>query len=148
MDTVWSGFLHRPDRLVHFVGDRALSWVCADDIAAVAAAALRQPHGHAGKTYPLAVEAMTLTELAAMLSQVTDRPVSYRPRPAADLFPIMEKQGAEPTYARGFTEYVAAIERGEIPLAGTVFDSVSMVTGRKPVGWREFAEKRKGQLAG
>ena len=40
------------------------------------------------------------------------------------------------------------IERGEIPIADTVFDSVSMVTGRKPVGWREFAEKRKGQLAG
>ena len=27
MDTVWSGFRHRPDRVVHFVGDQRVSFV-------------------------------------------------------------------------------------------------------------------------
>lgn len=140
IDTVWNGFCHRPDRIVHFVGDRRVSFVCAQDMAAVGAEALKRPDAHAGRTYPLAVEALTFAEVAAILSDVTGRPVEYRPRPAADLFPIMQKQGAEPVYAASLAEGVAATERGEMPLADAVFDTVEQVTGRKGIGWREFAE--------
>ena len=140
IDTVWNGFCHRPDRLVHFVGDRRVSFVCAQDMAAVGAEALKRPDAHAGRTYPLAVEALTFAEVAAILSDVTGRPVEYRPRPAADLFPIMQKQGAEPVYAASLAEGVAATERGDMPLADAVFDTVERVTGRKGIGWREFAE--------
>ena len=146
MDTVWSGFRHRPDRLVHFVGDRRVSWISSDDMAAVAAQALRDPDAHAGKVYPLAVEALTFLEVAAILSDITGKPVEYRPRPASDLFPIMQKQGAEPVYAGSLAEGVAAIERGEMPLADAVYDTVEKVTGRKPIAWRDFAEARKGAL--
>jgi uncharacterized protein YbjT (DUF2867 family) len=147
MDTVWNGFVHRPDRIVHFIGDRRVSWISSDDMAAVAAACLRDPVSHAGKIYPLAVEALTFTEVAAMLSEVMGRTVEYRPRPSSDLFPIMQKQGAEPLYAASLAEGVAATERGEMPLADAVFDTVEKVTGRPGVGWREFAEKRKAELA-
>lgn len=146
MDTVWNGFRHRPDRLVHFVGDQRVSWISSDDMAAVAAEALRDPEAHSGKIYPLAVEALTFAELAAILSDVTKKPVEYRPRPAADLFPIMQKQGAEPVYAASLAEGVAATERGQMPLFGAVFDTVEKVTGRKGIGWREFAEARKSEL--
>jgi len=146
MDTVWNGFRHRPDRLVHFVGDQRVSWISSDDMAAVAAEALRDPEAHSGKIYPLAVEALTFAELAEILSDITKKPVEYRPRPAADLFPIMQKQGAEPVYATSLAEGVAATERGQMPLFGAVFDTVEKVTGRKGIGWREFAEARKGEL--
>ncbi len=148
MDTVWNGFCHRPDRIVHFVGDQRVSFVCAEDMAAVAAQALKDPQAHSGKIYPLAVEALTFAEVAAILADVTGKPVDYRPRPAADLFPIMQKQGAEPVYAASLAEGVAATERGEMPLSGAVFDTVEAVTGRKGIGWREFAEARKGELPG
>lgn len=147
MDTVWAGFRARPGRLVHFVGDRRVSFVCADDMAAVAAAALRDPAAHAGRTYPLAVDSMTFAELAALLSDVTGRAVEYRPRPAADLLPIMLKQGAEPVYAASLATGVAATERGEMPLADAVYDTVEAVAGRPPIGWRAFAEARLGELA-
>ena len=146
IDTVWNGFRHRPDRIVHFVGDQRVSFVCAEDMAAVAAEALRHPETHAHQTYPLAVEALTFAEVAAILSEVTGTTVEYRPRPAADLFAIMQKQGAEPVYAASLAEGVAATERGEMPLSGAVFDTVEQVTGRKGTGWRAFAEKRKGEL--
>lgn len=146
IDTVWNGFRQRPDRIVHFVGDQRVSFVCAKDMAAVGAEALKRPDAHAGKTYPLAVEALTFAEVAAVLSEVTGRPVEYRPRPSADLFPIMQKQGAEPVYAASLAEGVAVTERGEMPLSGAVFDTVEKVTGRKGIGWRKFAEARKGEL--
>lgn len=148
IDTVWNGFVQRPERIVHFVGDQRVSWISSDDMAAVAAAALRDPHRHAGKTYPLAVEALTFAEVAAILAEVTGKPVEYRPRPASDLFPILQKQGAEPCYAASLAEGIAATERGEMPLADAVFDTVEQVTGRPGVGWRAFARKRLDALAG
>jgi NAD(P)H dehydrogenase (quinone) len=147
MDTVWNGFVHRPDRLVHFVGDRRVSFISSDDMAAVAAAALRDPGTHAGQRYPLAVEALTFAELAGILSEVTERPVTYRPRPAADLLAIMERMGAEPMYARGLCDGVAEIERGGMPEAGAVFDTVTRVLNRPPVLWRDFAAARLHQIA-
>lgn len=147
MDTVWNGFVRRPDRLVHFVGDRRVSFVSSDDMAAVAAAILRDPSAHSGKAYPLAVEALTLNELAAILSEVAGRPVEYRPRPASELLSIMERQGAEKLYAAGLCESIAEIERGGIPEAGATFGNVESLTGRKPVLWRDFARARLGEIA-
>lgn len=146
MDTIWEGFRRRPDRLVHFIGDRAGSFVSADDMGAVAAAALRDPAHHSGKLYPLAVEAMPFAQVAENLAQVTGRPVEYRPRPASELFDILMKQGAEPVYAKSLAEGIADIEAGTLPLADAVYDTVETVTGRKGIGWKEYAEARLNQL--
>ena len=147
MDTVWAGFRLRPDRVVHFVGDQRVSWIASGDIGAVAAEALRDPARHAGRTYNLATEAVSFRELAAILTEVTGRSVEYRPRAAADLLPILLKQGMEPTYAASLSEGVVATERGEMPLSDAVFDDVEAVAGRKPVDWRAFAKARLGELA-
>ncbi len=146
MDTVWSGLRHRPDRVVHFIGTRKVSWIAAQDIAAVGAEALRDPDAHRGIIYPLAVEALSFEGIAAILSDVMGHPVEYRPRGAAELLPILLKQGMEPTYAKSLAGGVAAIEAGQMPLADAVYPTVEAVTGRKPIGWREFAEQRKGDL--
>ena len=147
IDTVWGGFRQRPDRLVHFVGNQKVSWVAADDMASVAVEALRHPERHAGKTYPLAVEALSFPDVADILSEVTGNRVEYRPRPASLLQPILLKQGMEPVYATSLAAGVAAIEAGTMPLAGAVYDTVEAVTGRKPVLWRDFAARRLGELA-
>lgn len=147
IDTVWAGFRQRPDRLVHFVGDQRVSWISANDMAAVAAAALSEPEAHSGKTYPLATEALTFAEVAEILSSTMGRRVEYRPRPAADLLPILLKQGMEPVYAASLAEGVAEIEAGKVPLAGATFDTVRQVTGRAPVTWKVFAEMHKDEIA-
>jgi uncharacterized protein YbjT (DUF2867 family) len=147
MDTVWAGFRHRPDRLVHFIGDRRVSWVSAQDIAAVGVEALRHPEVHAGKVYPLAVEAQSFPEIAEILTKVTERKVEYRPRPATDLLPLLLRQGMEPVYAASLAGGVAAIEAGEMPLADAVYDTVEAVTGRRPVTWQDFALQKKPDLA-
>lgn len=147
IDTVWHGLRQRPERLVHFVGDRKVSWIAAEDMAAVAAAALLEPEKHAGKTYPLAIEALSFPELAALLSQVTGRTVEYRPRPASFLLPILLKQGMEPVYAASLAAGVEATEAGNMPLVDFVDDTVQRATGRKPVTWRDFATARLNELA-
>ncbi len=146
MDTVWTGFRYKPDRIVHFVGDRRVSWIAAEDIAAVAAAVLRDPASHAGRVYPLASQALTFAQVASTLGEVTGRAVSYRPRPAADLLPLLLKQGMEPNYAGGLAEGVAAIERGELPLVDATSDTVEAVTGRPAITWDAFARARLHEL--
>ncbi|VVT01036.1 NmrA family NAD(P)-binding protein [Hoeflea sp. EC-HK425] len=147
MDTVWKGFAHRPDRLVHFIGDRKVSWISSDDMAAVAGEALKSSSGHTGQTYRLAVEALSFADVAAILTDITGTEVYYRPRPAADLLPILLKQGMDPAYAAGLAEGVAALEAGSQPLADAVYDTVAQVTGREPVSWREFAAQRLTSLS-
>lgn len=138
MDTVWTGFRHRPDRVVHFVGDCVVSWVSAQDIAAVAAEILRNPDRHVRKTYRLAVEALSLGQIADLLSQTTGSSVAYRPRPASDLLPVLLRQGMEPTYAAGLAEGVGEIEAGRHKLADAVYDTVRQILGRPPITWRAF----------
>lgn len=146
MDTVWNGFMHRPDRLVHFIGDRKVSWISSDDMAAVAAQAHRSPSDHSGRTYCLATEALSFPDLASLLSEVTGAPVQYRPRPAADLLPLLLSQGMEPAYAKGLAEGVATLEAEPQPLADAVYADVARVTGRAPMLWRAFAKQRLASL--
>lgn len=146
MDTVWQGLKHRPDRLVHFVKDRRVSWIAAQDIGAVAAQALACPEKWGGQSLPLAGEALTFGELAMTLSSVLGHDVTYLPRPAASLLPILLKQGMEPNYATGLAQGIEAIEAGAMPECAQVFDSVTRVTGRAAQTWQEFATARREEL--
>lgn len=148
IDTVWDAFKHRPDRIVHFVGDQRVSFISSDDMAEVAAKVLAGPDAHSGQDYRLATEALTFYEVAEILTEVTGKPVEYRPRPAADLLPVLLKQQMEPVYAKSLAEGVAAIEAGQVPMSGTTYDTVAKVTGRQPIGWREFAKTRKHEIMG
>ena len=146
IDTVWNGFRHKPDRLVHFISDKRVSWIAVDDIAAVAAEALRKPEKHSNQLYPLATESLNFRELATLLGEVTGRTVEYRARPVSDMHAILIRQGIEPTYAAGLAEGMAALNAGELPGCNDVFDTVRAVTGRAPITWREFAQTRKAEL--
>lgn len=146
IDTVWAGYRRRPERLVHFIGEQRVSWIAADDIAAVAAAALRDPERHRGKSYQLAVEALSFPQIARLLSEITGRRVEYLPRPAAELLEILLKQGMDPVYAASLAAGIAGLEAGLLPLADTVTDTVEIVTGRKPINWHDFAMRHKTDL--
>ncbi|WP_293866011.1 NmrA family NAD(P)-binding protein [uncultured Alsobacter sp.] len=146
IDTAWAGVRARPDRIVHFVADRPVSWIASDDIAAVAAVALADPAAHAGKAYPLASERATFAQVASVLSEVTGRAVEYRPRPAAELFAILQRQGMEPVYAKSLAEGLVLAETGDLPLADAVFPTVEEVTGRPATTWRAFAAARLSEL--
>ncbi len=81
-------------------GDAAIPQIDARDIAEVAAVALTED-GHAGKTYTLTgPERITNAEVAALLSEVLEKPVHY-----VDMPPAAMRQGL---IDQGFPEWLAA----------------------------------------
>jgi len=146
MQTLVAGTRRTKGKLFHFVGDVPISWIDADDIAAVAAAALRDPARHAGKTYPLAPEALRMTEVAAILSEEVGQPFSYVPLPIEQFLPILLKNGMEPVYAAGLTANTELVAAGKNPVADAVFDNIPDIVGRPATDWRAFARKNAAKL--
>lgn len=146
MQTIVAGARRAEGRLVHFIGDVPVSWIDAEDIAAVAAAALREPATHAGKTYQLATEVLTVGQVAETLIEVVGAPFTYVARPIEEFLPILLNNGMEPAYAAGLAENTARIANGQNPVAGAVFDNIEAITGRPATTWRRFAEKNRSTL--
>jgi uncharacterized protein YbjT (DUF2867 family) len=68
-------------------GDGRVAAVAQDDIADAAVAVLQEPAGHAGRIYELTgPEALTLAEVATILSRVSGRPVSFQNESVADAY--------------------------------------------------------------
>jgi uncharacterized protein YbjT (DUF2867 family) len=121
---------------------RRVSWIASEDIAAVAAAVLRDPAKHAGRAYALASEAASPDDIAADLAAATGQPHRVVPPDRAIVMKRLLAQGREPFYADALLEYVAAIAAGDVPEAADVFDTVELVAGRPALKWREFLARR------
>lgn len=117
-------------------GDGKTSFIDADDIAAVAAAALTQP-GHAGEAYTLTGgEALSYGEAATIISEVAGRPVGYVAIPN-DAFRQSLIDNGWPAESAGFMAGLFyPVEQG---WAAAVSPAVATILGRSPTTFREFA---------
>lgn len=115
-------------------GDGAEAFIDTSDIAAAAAATLRDPAGHAGAEYDLTgPEALTLAEVARLLSDGLGRPVGYSPVPVPEFTAALISGGIPADYAgllAGLLELIS-VGQGSRPTTG-----VADATGREP---RTFA---------
>jgi uncharacterized protein YbjT (DUF2867 family) len=118
-------------------GDGVISYVSAQDIAAVAAAALTED-GHAGKAYtPAGPEPLTLTQVAEHISWVTGRRIRYVETDRTPIRDALLAAGAPPETAEHNSQlYVHAHGSGAL---GVLNDDILNVTGRPPVSFAEFA---------
>lgn len=132
--------------LRQFFAHARIAWIDPDDIAAVASAALLDPVAHRNRTYRLAVEAMTMDEVAATLAAVTGVPFTYEARDPEDLLNILLKVGMEPVYATSLARSVKAVARGEIPNISEIYDTVEKVTGRPGSRWVDFATRHRDRF--
>ena len=135
------------DGAIHqFIGDAPVSWIDTDDVALAAAAVLRSPKPHHGQTYPLAVEALTIGQVASVLTDVIGKPFRYEPRsPEAWLAGALQG-GMEPIYARCIQNVFTRTADRSLTDAADVFDSFEAITGRKPTRWRDHAEKHRREF--
>ena len=126
--------------LVHMVGDDGvirgpggdgrLSSVSHDDIADVATAILldERPAQHDGKAYDLTgPEALTLTEVAALLSRVTGRSITYHPETVEEAYASRAVYAAPPFAVDGWVSSYTAIAAGDLAV---VSDVVERFAGR------------------
>jgi uncharacterized protein YbjT (DUF2867 family) len=134
-----------------FWGDRRVGWVAVRDIAAVAAAVLRDgPERHGGKDYWLSTEVASGPEVASIFSEVLGQEVRCEVR-GPDDFKAMFTQGAVPVeswYAEGAVEFTRQVIDGRMGYIGTVRDDVPFVTGRPSTTLRQWAEMNRERLLG
>ena len=125
------------DEIVHAGGDGVVSYVSAEDIAAVAATALTED-GHGGRAYaPLGPEPLTLTQVAEHISWVAGRRIRYVETDRTPMRDALLAAGAPPETAEVNSQlHFRAFSSG---VMGVLNDDVLGVTGRPPVSFAEFA---------
>ncbi|MFE1908651.1 NAD(P)H-binding protein [Streptomyces gardneri] len=122
-DAVLAGELRLP------AGGGAVSFVDADDIAAVAVAALTED-GHAGQTYELSgPRALTLAQAVAAIAAATGRDIRYVPLPPEGFVAELTRAGWTAAEAEDFAEAVGPIRRG---MDSHLSDGVRRALGREP----------------
>jgi NAD(P)H dehydrogenase (quinone) len=99
--------------MVGAAGDGRVSLALRSELAEAAAAVLTGD-GHVGKVYELGGQAVTLTELAGLLSTAAGRAIAYTDVPVATLTEILIGAGVPAPMAAVFADVDRAISAGEL----------------------------------
>ncbi len=119
-------------------GDGRVAAVTRDDVAASAVAVLLAATDHAGATYDLTgPDAPTFTEVAAILTDHTGRPVRYHDETVEEAYASRLRWPAPPWQYDAWVSTYTAIAAGE--MAG-VTDDVERLTGRPPTGLTAYLD--------
>ncbi len=117
-------------------GDGRAAVVAQDDIADAAAAVLRDPAPHAGRTYDLTgPEALSFAEIAAVLSRVTGRAVRYQPETVTEAYASRASYGAPDWQVDAWVSTYTAVAAGEL---ATVSPDVEQLTGHPATSLAEL----------
>lgn len=117
-------------------GDGRVAAVARADVAAVAAEALAHPDRHRNVTYELTgPEALTMTEIAAILTATRGRPVTFHDETLEEAHESRAKWNAPAWQNDAWVSTYTAIAAGEL---AHVSDDVRRVTGRTPLSLAEY----------
>ncbi len=118
-------------------GEGAASFVDADDIAAVAVAALTQD-GHNGQTYELSgPRAVTFAQAAELIAAATGRPVRYVALEPEAYAAELVAGGMSPDEAQAWTMALGPIRRGP---EATISDGVRRALGRDAIDFADYVQ--------
>ncbi|MFB9924935.1 NAD(P)H-binding protein [Amycolatopsis halotolerans] len=130
-DAVAAGELRLP------AGDGAATFVDAEDIAEVVAAALTED-GHAGQTYELSgPSAVSLAEAVEAISAAASREIRYVPLSIEDYVAELVDQGLPRAEAAIFADVIEPLREGR---DAHVSDGVQRALGRSPRSFAEFVK--------
>lgn len=131
------------DAIMVPAGRGATAFVDAEDVGAVAAAALLDPVGHADRAWTVTgPRALTYDEVARILTAELGRPIRY-PRPGLPTYLVHARRQLGMPW--GMVAVTAAIyTTARLGLAAGLTDDVSRVLGRDPIDFAEFAHRERG----
>lgn len=116
--------------------------VARDDIADAAAAVLRDPAGHEGRTYDLTgPAALTMAEVAGELTRATGKQVSYRAETLDEAYASRSHYGAPDWEVAGWVTSYAAIATGELD---RVSGDVARLSGHPATSFADYLRRRYG----
>lgn len=128
------------------IGDGRVPFIDTRDIAAVAAEVLLHPDAHAGKKYVLTGSAAVgYADLAAALTAVTGRTITYRPVSMAQARARLVARGVAPATIDA-TLAIAEYQRNGGPTA-VVSPTVERLLGRPPRTIQEFVRDHAATFA-
>ncbi|MER8654693.1 SDR family oxidoreductase [Mesorhizobium sp. M0847] len=126
-------------------GDGAISYGTRDDFAAAIAAGLASDSSES-ETYTLTgPSAYTAAEVAALVTEVTSKPIKVIQLSDEALTEGMKSAGLPEPFAKVLVSFDAAARAGDL---GMVTDAVEKLSGRKSVPLKQFLETNKAALAG
>lgn len=116
--------------------DGRVAAVAKVDVARSAAAVLRDPAAHAGRTYDITgPAALSFDELAETLTAATGRRIRYRDEPLEEAYRSRAAYGAPDAQVEGWISSYLAIAEGAF---ARMSDDVERLTGRAPISLREL----------
>jgi uncharacterized protein YbjT (DUF2867 family) len=121
-------------------GEGRVAFVDADDIAAVAVHALTAERWTEGDLVVTGPEALSYADAAAVLSEVTGRPVTHRRLTREQLRDLLARD-LPPEFATVLADLDRAIAEGA---EDRVTDTVQRLTGRPPISFRAHVERALG----
>ena len=130
-------------QLVHNNGDGATAYVSREDCAAAAAVALTGD-GHEDRIYDITgPELVTQAQLAAMVSDITGRPVTAVAIDDDAAVQNLTAVGLPAAAAMAYASFGTAIREGVLDVASS---HVEDLTGRRPRSLREVLEAHRSEL--
>lgn len=121
-------------------GDGRVAAVAQDDIADAAVAVLTDPKPHVGASYDLTgPEALTLDEVAQVVTEVTGVPTRYEPETIEQAYASRASYRAPDWQVDAWVSTYTAIAAGEL---ATVSDAVPRLTGHPATSLRELLQRR------
>lgn len=107
-------------------GDGRAALIAQDDIADAAVAVLRDPGPHAGRAYELTgPEALTLTDVARILTETGGRPVSYVPETTEEAYASRAVYGAPDWQLDAWVSTYTAIADGSLAGVSTAVEDLT-----------------------
>jgi NAD(P)H dehydrogenase (quinone) len=117
-------------------GEGKVAAVARTDVARAAANVLSHPEAHENTTYDLTgPEALTMTEVAAILTQHTGRPIAFHNETIPEAYESRRRWEAAPWQYDAWVSTYTAIAEGELV---PVSDDVERITGRRPLTLAQF----------
>jgi len=117
-------------------GDGRVAAVTRDDIADVAVAALLDGDRHHGQTYDMTgPEALTLGEIAEVLSRFAGRPIAYHAETLEEAYASRASYGAPDWEVDGWVTTYVANANGELE---GISDDIATVAGHPPMSLADF----------
>ncbi|MEV7466801.1 NAD(P)H-binding protein [Streptomyces kronopolitis] len=127
--------------LLTATGSGRVGFIDADDIAAVAAHALTDEPAPAGDLILTGPQALGYDDIAAIVTEVTGRPVRHRPLTVEQL-----RERLAASLPAEFAALLAGLDRAIADGAeDRVTDTVERLTGRPPRSFREFLIRAAGR---
>lgn len=137
IETAYARDISNDDRIYVPAADGRAAFIDTRDIGEIAAKAFVEP-GHKGMAYELTgPEAISFQELAQVLTDMLDRPITYEPAGVPSYFRHLLKQGLPVPHALVQTVLHAGLRRGD---AESVTLETAQLLGRPPITVREYIE--------